>query len=150
MTEWQTILAVLIVTAGLTGRQWSVITIVACNFIATMELAADPINVAIVDAAAAALLLFCGRRGHIVAAIYGVMIMIYPAFQAMGFSHYTTYAIIDVLAIAQLVIAGRWDVGISRAMRLGRSRSTYLRRSLASRPELADSVGVSQTEGNQS
>lgn len=150
MTDWQTILAVLIVTAGLTGRRWSIIAIIAFNFIATMELVANPVNVAIADSIAAVALIFCGRRGQFVAAIYGIMIPIYPALAAVGFSNYAIYAIIDGLAIAQLFVAGRWDVGIGRAIRPAIRRSAYIRRAVAAWPYLARHVGISQAEGERS
>lgn len=150
MTDWQTILAVGIVAAGLTGRQWLVVLVVAGNFIATMELAGNPINVAIADSIAATILLFTGRRGQIVAAIYAVMIPLYPILSASGFANSTIYAIIDGLAIAQLVVAGRWDVGIGRALRLVHRGYADLRRPRAARPELAGRLGVSEAKGERS
>ena len=150
MTDWQTIIAVLIVIAGLTGRQWNIVSIVALNFMATMLLAANPVNVAIGDAIAASLLLFMGRRGQVVAAIYAVMIPIYPAMSAAGFPNYTTYAIIDVLAIGQILIAGRWDVGIGRALWVIGGRYPAVRRVVASWPGLARRSGMDKAEGGQS
>lgn len=149
--DWsQEILAVGIVTAGLTGRYWLIVGIITANFLATMELADNPINVAIADSIAAAILLFAGKRGQIVAAIYAVMIPLYPILSASGFANSTIYAIIDGLAIAQLVVAGRWDVGIGRALRLVHRGYADLRRPRAARPELAGRLGVSEAKGERS
>ena len=126
------------------------IFIVAVNFVATMELAANPINVAIADAIAATPLLFFGRRGQIVAAIYGVMIPIYPALSASGFAGVTIYAIVDVLAILQIAVAGRWDVGSGRAVRIVYRGFVDFRRASSPRPELADRLGIHQTQGRKS
>lgn len=149
--DWsQQILAVGIVAAGLTGRLWLVIFVVAGNFLATMELAANPINVAIADSIAASILLFLGKRGQIVAAIYALMIPIYPLLAAIGFPHSAIYGIIDVLAFAQLLVAGRWDNGIGRALRAIHRGFADLRRPREVRPELAHHTGISETEGAQS
>jgi hypothetical protein len=154
--DWsQQIIAVLIVSAGLTGRQWGIVAVFTANFLATMELARNPIDVAIADALAASVILFFWQREQIsrakvVAAIYATMIPIYPALTWAGFPSHTIYAIVDALAIAQLIVMGRWDVGIGRALRSIRGRLADFYRSRTQRPELAAHSSVSQANGERS
>lgn len=129
--DWsQYLFIALLLLATMTGQK-RIAVMLWGNLIATIALtelmAGDArIAIAVADSVTAALLLSCGQRGQIIAAVYAVMIAIYPMTAFAGFAEATTYAIIDLLAIVQLAVFGRWDRGLGIALgAVVRGRSAF-------------------------
>ena len=79
-----------------------------------MTLAQSPVTVGVADAVAATLLLtFGGKREAVIAALFALMMPLYVAGQALGWSDWATYAIVDALAYAQCIVIGSANGGIS-------------------------------------
>lgn len=117
----------LLVACHFGRREPRIVGAMACNFAATVTLAAWPLAVAIADLTCVAVLAFGSMRAKVVAAFFVAMAAIYPIAHAAGLENGTIYAIVDVLAFLQLMAVGRGDDGIDACRRhLGRLR--YSRR----------------------
>jgi hypothetical protein len=116
----------LLALAFSTGRPRRVIVgAMTFNLVATVLLAHDPVSVVVADLLTAGLLIGEGRRANIVALFFVAMQPVYVAGHYLGLNYSVIYALIDVLAYAQLCVIGGWDVGLRR---LYRSRSGRHRR----------------------
>jgi len=145
--DWsQLLFFALIFAATLTGDK-RIAAVMWMNFTATVALAGNPVTVAGADALAAALLLSCGRRGQIVAAVYAIMIPIYPFAAWAGLPSYATYTIIDLLAFIQLAAMGGWDRGVGIARRFVSGRSSVILGSVEARDNASGGVGLHPAKG---
>jgi hypothetical protein len=148
--DWsQLLFLALLLAATLTGSRL-IAGVMWLNFAATVVLASSPITVAGADALAAALLLFCGKRGQIIAAIYAVMIPIYPVAVWAGLPNAATYTIVDLLAFIQLAALGGWDHGIGGGCRfVFRGRSVILD-PVETRHHASHGLAISSAKGERS
>lgn len=114
--DWsQIIYATLLLVASLTGRpSMPLLFAMWADFTATMIFASDPMMVATADILAACILIMRSRREAAIAAIFMIMLPIYVLGDAQGFSGAAIYAIVDVIALFQLALMGKWDRGIRR------------------------------------
>jgi len=111
------LLATLVALTDGRNRPWVLLLVVWGNFGATMALNEDPVNVAILDTVAFALLVYHGRRAAYVAGLFLLMVPVYIAGIRLGVDHYVIYSIVEVLAYMQFLIIGWPDGGCSRYIR---------------------------------
>ncbi len=105
-----------------------VVFVMVGNFLAGAFLAADPLDVALVDIGSAVILIGYDVRRNIVAAVFCLMVVMAVAGDAIGLSRAQIYTMVDLLAVVQLLVIGRADGGLRR---LGGS----LRSSFNGRPD---------------
>jgi hypothetical protein len=147
--DWsQIVYAVILASAIYTGRPAPIIIFAMTgNFLGTMLLAQEPLDVAIVDLVAVILLAGSSRRGNVVAALYVAMIPIYLAGPALGLPPWVVYTAVDVLAILQCGVIGGWDQGLGRIGGGGRYRNRRHAGGLVPAPQRRDAfsrVDISQ------
>jgi hypothetical protein len=82
----------------------------------TMLLHHEPGQVAIIDLVAIVMLAGNGTRSNVIAALFIVMQPIYML-HSFGLSNTAIYTIVDLIAYAQLIVLGGWDVGMRRRAR---------------------------------
>lgn len=97
-----------------------IVAVMWVNFIATMELSGNPLMVAVADIACAIAILSILRTkaAWTIAAIFGVMALIYPTSIIIGAA--ATYTIVDVLAYVQILAMG--STGFGNGIRFLRDR----------------------------
>jgi hypothetical protein len=112
MDESQIIYVSLLVAASLTGGPSKALLLVMWgNLGATMFLADNYTHVAAADIIAAVILTLRSRHEGAIALLFAAMLPVYVVADQLSFTKTATYAIIDALAYAQIVILGRWDGG---------------------------------------
>ena len=100
--------------------------------------------VGIIDLSCAAVLIGRDARRNIVAMLFALMPPLYIATSYYGFSHATTYAIVDIIAYVQCMVIGRFDVGIKRLYSNFVRRPYSLGRPLASGHHTSISLHVAE------
>lgn len=138
MSEWQALFIVTMGAAFLFGRPHLLIVAgMVLDLAATMAFAGNYMTVGAVDLLVAVALLAAGRRGQIVALLFAMMAPIYVLGLVFKWPTDATYAIVEILAYAQLAVIGKLDVGISRIRRYLASlnRATGRRGNLGLHPE---------------
>ncbi|MDZ7905177.1 MAG: hypothetical protein U5N55_04940 [Cypionkella sp.] len=146
--DWsQAIFAGLLLLATITTSDRRLAYAAWANFAATMALAHNPVAVGVADILTASALLCMGRRGQCIAALYAVMIPIYPIMVTAGFQAATIYTIVDILAFAQVAIVGGWGFGIYRGLRPYRSRWDFDNHAMGDGYKAAHNMGIHQEKG---
>lgn len=143
VTIWRAVLMLGFVLAVCFGRPSPrVISVMVCNFTASVVFADDLITVGIADLLAAIVLLGGCKRAQIVATLFSVMCLIYVSGQWLGLSLWSIYAIIDLLAYAQLAVIGGLDRGIRRLARAFARRGAVPDSGLAQRGHATGGVAL--------
>ncbi len=111
--DWsQVLVASALALVALNGRDWPIVSVLAANFIATMILAGSPLFVAGADIACALILLRMGTiRAKAVGWFYVLMLISYAIGRACELPNSATYAIVDLIGLAQYMVAGHVDNG---------------------------------------
>lgn len=118
MSEWQALFIGSMGAAFLFGRpHWLIVAGMVLDLAATLAFAGDYMTVGAVDLMVALALIGAGRRGQIVALLFAMMQPIYVLGFAFNWPTDATYAIVELLAYAQLAVIGKLDVGISAIRR---------------------------------
>ena len=113
MTDWQTVLAGTLIIATVIGNPGvRLVVVMWANLALTMALADNLQAVAVADVVCAAVLLTGPRREKVVALLFAAMVPVYGIGHLIGAADASTYAVIDVIAFAQLAIVGGVDRGI--------------------------------------
>lgn len=85
------------------GPDWRLSLACVANFIGTMALSASPLTVGVLDLVTIAVLVTLGTwRGYSMAAIFAVLVPIYPIGSYLAWPTHATYAIVDLLGYALL------------------------------------------------
>jgi hypothetical protein len=114
MTDWQLLYAGLLTLATLTGRPHKALLLVMWgNFCLTLLVNGDPRAVAIADIICASVLVMRTPREAIIAALFLIMIPVYILSHHLSWPAGATYAIVDIIAYAQLCVMGKVDGGYS-------------------------------------
>ena len=112
--DWSQIIFLLAVIVG-TGAaaiqdRWWIVVAMWINFTGTLALSQEPLADGVLDIAIASFLLYIGgREAKTISALYVVMIFIYPISGTLGI--FLTYAIIDLIGLLQLIVAGSGGFG---------------------------------------
>lgn len=118
MSEWQAIFVAAMGVAFLTGRPHIMVVFgMSLDLAATMAFAGDYMTVGAVDLLVALSFIALGRRPQIVALLFAMMAPVYVLGFAFNWPPSATYAIVELLAYAQLAVIGKLDVGISAIRR---------------------------------
>lgn len=133
MSEWQALFIGSMGAAFLFGRpHWLIVAGMVLDLTATLAFAGDYMTVGAVDLMVALALIAAARRGQIVALLFAMMQPIYVLGFAFNWPTDATYAVVELLAYAQLAVIGKLDVGISSIRR----RLAAAARSIGRRPDL--------------
>ena len=99
-------------------RPGPLLCLVMCaNLAGTMYFSASPLEVAVIDAASGTALLLGHDKHKAVAVFFGLMVLCSVIFWWAALANSTTYAIVDVLALGQLVVIGGGANGALRRVR---------------------------------
>ena len=140
--DWsQALVLAALALAALNGRDWPIMIVLAANFASTALIAANPLDVAAIDAmSGVALILIGGARAKAVGWFYCPMLMAYALGGIVGFQNYATYAIVDLIGVLQYAVAGHADNGGS-GIRRGIRNSVAFGRRHVRRNRLGGGVG---------
>lgn len=106
MTVWQSVYFLLLIWAVLIGRpDVRVVVAVFANLLLTITLASSTSWVAVLDLATACFLIWVGgKQANYLSFVYSLLVPVYVTGDAIGLTKYTTYAIVDIAAIAILLL----------------------------------------------
>lgn len=112
--HWTQIIYLLLLLIGsgaaITKDRWLLVTVMWMNFAGTFALADIPMAVGIWDIACASTLVWFGsKRERVVAALFVTMVVLYKFDEQLGRA--TLYAIVDLIAYAQVVVIGGGGFG---------------------------------------
>lgn len=107
-----------LVVAVYAGRPAAVvIAVLVINLVWTMQVSASPVVVGIIDLLSCAALIGVSARANVIAAIFAIMVPVYVIGTVAELPNYATYTTVDLLAYAQLGVAGGLDRGIAAVRR---------------------------------
>ena len=112
--HWTQIIYILLLLIGsgaaVAKDRWLLVTVMWMNFAGTFSLADIPMAVGIWDIACASILVWFGsKRERVVAALFVAMVVLYKFDEQLGRA--TLYAIVDLIAYAQIVVIGGGGFG---------------------------------------
>lgn len=117
MTDWQTIFAAALLLAIVLGKPSLTLgAVMLANLAGTMVLHGNPLAVGVLDLVCAAILIGRGNREIAVAALFVLMVPVYIAGKANGWSPATTYAIVEAIAYIQVGVMGNVGGGMARGI----------------------------------
>ena len=96
--------------AAITKDRWLLVVVLWMNFSGTIALHDAPVAVGVLDIVCASMLVgFGGRRDHIVASLFILMILLYQFEVQLG--RVMLYTVVDVMAYAQIIVMGGGGFG---------------------------------------
>lgn len=149
--DWsQQIFVAGLVIATLHGGQWRLAAMMWFNLILTMTFALEPLMVGVADLLCASALITMGARGMVLSALFLLMLPIYVVFWLFSWPISTTYAIVDCIAVVQILVLANVDKYLRNNRRSGASSGRGARSVLPlAHRTVQEDVAVSKEAGGR-